>query len=436
MEKANENSKNTNSNKGFSVLIFSIIFYILVFIQDYTALEKIYPISVKLTKNLSENYKWTENWQWLLTSGVQIFFIIFFIRLILNKDKIYLLRTIMFFCIISFISTDLKTYFHDPIPQNLTNFSESDTNDKIYESYKKMKNCSHDRGMPSAHTSLSLYILLNLLIQYLHRKDFYVSRVKLYSIIVLILFIEVNISLSRIYYGEHTLNQLLYGFSQSLLVAASENYFKKDIDKLFESFLNENPFKKDKKLLRTLVIQAFYGIAIIFHFYIIQLTKSEYEVNECQIKAVKSEYVLKGMLECQPAVFIIILYTSKIVYVYNENFYSELGLRGLVKLFIINLSCFSPIIIYVVIFMNKFLLDDIMLDLGLLILCMFVSGILFIRVKCYALLYFGILINGEWMLQNLKKLNYNKVDSTGQTVNIAELELFKKYNNNNQLAKS
>ena len=165
----------------------------------------------------------------------------------MHRDKIYFLRTSFFLGLLSYLTTILKTYYHDPRPIQFTH----DTLDN----YSQMQLCSLQRGKPSGHVSFAAYTTISLWIQYTDIPK--TSKKALTLLYLASQFLISNIAFSRFYLLGHSLNQIYYGLSLGLFVGCLELYFLKPFSKYFKMLVQKNPFKLQEVRIRTFFMVKF-----------------------------------------------------------------------------------------------------------------------------------------------------------------------------------
>lgn len=226
-------------NKRIMAVIF-ILIYAGLWILYNIFKKELWNASVKTSAKLSHYGGFLLYYSWFFSEIMyKWYFMVIAILLLYAPRKDSALKSISLFLISYFVRQHLRLFIEEGRP----NYDSLDIR------LRNGCNCSY--GMPSGHSegSAMLYSLLiyELVIQTKH----YTRRAKICVILVGI-YIVLSVMFSRVYYGRHSIPQVILGAWQSIFFFSLMILFESSLDRFFRRFLNRG--KPEATVLMTIAI--------------------------------------------------------------------------------------------------------------------------------------------------------------------------------------
>lgn len=237
-------------SKELNLLISAIVFALVVAI-DFTFKPAFMDQSIIATKALRKLPAFFNYWFWVYSVPLfKLIPILAHLCLYVMKDKSEAVLVFLVAAADNTMANVIRLMYHDPRPC----FVDEEIADI---------GCVCSFGNPSGHASSSVVLYTTLYYLLIHKDPGTCDRVK--NICTqLLLFVLVNIGLSRVYFGEHFINQVLMGWSLGYLILSLFYYLYK-LDTFDIVVLRTEPSPKTKS--RNAIL-----LALIAVFSVIQIS--------------------------------------------------------------------------------------------------------------------------------------------------------------------
>ena len=265
-----------NKKKGINLLIITII------LITYNIIDRIYHKKM-LNQSIKISFQFQKkNLDFISYFFSEIFFYILFLYIGIapyfrkKKDKLFLYNFELYFSV--YMQSLLKMIYRDGRPSF---FSEELREDGLF--------CEREYGQPSGHTFLS-FLMIFIIFSDLTSK---MKGFKKWFLFFFLLIFAIFVSLSRIYFGIHSYNQLIMGIIWAVTIFFFFEFFENIIFLFFiHPFIYKSKYPNRKKYLFIfLTINLILLIILLIVFFISKSKENDnFEKSIIHCKSVLKKY--------------------------------------------------------------------------------------------------------------------------------------------------
>ena len=386
---------------------FCSVFLLLMICLDTLFSDIIFTTSFRMAQAIASELPQLKTYENFWTNTIRQFIVLYLFYFILNKDKVYLLRTCVFVGLVTYLTTGLKNLYGDLRPRYFEGSRISEL-----ANYAEIRECSIYRGKPSGHMSEFSYIILNVMIQM--TDNFNVSKSYIRGLLIAFLFIVGNIAISRFYTMGHSINQIYYGLAIGLWVASQESYTKLKFEKFVHAIIDKNPFKLEKLKYKFRTFTILFMVLVLIPILMKWWIENDLHAKNCfeknpELKSNMGQSLFHDglflsdkkyrqmTLEISGYWLFLMLYLLDVNYEYNDSYYKELGIIGQTLNVLLTIPTLIPLGL-VKKFMNT---EIVILDILLDNLSVILGAYYFIKIKQVLLMKLGFLVKGEFIPKNI-----------------------------------